>query len=209
MYMTPLSNSEIDAYNARGGAQADSTDPKAAQDRFLKLFVAQLSNQDPLNPMDNAQMTTQMAQINTVTGIQQMNATLEALAAQFQAATSMQATQLVGRDVVSQGNGVVVDGGQVRGSFSLTSPADAVQVDLIGVSGALLATVNLGAQTAGLQNFQWMGEQDVAGQVGRIEVRATLAGQSVSATPLARHRVESVCVLDGSIRLSTDSGSLE
>ena len=55
-----------------------ATDPNAAQDRFLKLLVAQLNNQDPMNPLDNAQMTSQMAQINTVTGIQQLNQTMQA-----------------------------------------------------------------------------------------------------------------------------------
>ena len=76
MFMTPISSSQIDAYNAKGGAQGEASDPKAAQDRFMKLFVAQLNNQDPMNPLDNAQMTSQMAQINTVTGIQQVNDTL-------------------------------------------------------------------------------------------------------------------------------------
>ena len=54
-----------------------ATDPAAAQDRFLKLLVAQLNNQDPMNPLDNAQMTSQIAQINTVTGIQQLNETVK------------------------------------------------------------------------------------------------------------------------------------
>lgn len=55
--------------------KANANDPAAAQDRFLKLLVAQLNNQDPMNPLDNAQMTSQIAQINTVTGIQQLNQT--------------------------------------------------------------------------------------------------------------------------------------
>ena len=58
-------------------------DANASQDRFLKLLVAQLNNQDPMNPMDNAQMTSQMAQINTVSGIQQVNETLKSMATQF------------------------------------------------------------------------------------------------------------------------------
>ena len=59
--------------NNKSATSNSTTDPAAAQDRFLKLLVAQLNNQDPMNPMDNAQMTSQMAQINTVTGIQQLN----------------------------------------------------------------------------------------------------------------------------------------
>ncbi len=70
-----------------------------AQDRFLKLLVAQLNNQDPMNPMDNAQMTSQMAQINTVTGIQQVNETLKSLGAQFTAMQVLQGSSMVGHDV--------------------------------------------------------------------------------------------------------------
>ncbi len=53
------------------------------QDRFMTLLVAQMQNQDPLNPMDNAQMTTQIAQINTVAGIEKLNTTVEGLATAF------------------------------------------------------------------------------------------------------------------------------
>src|SRR5687767_3240367 len=49
------------------------------QDRFLKLLVTQMKNQDPLNPLDNAQVTTQLAQINTVTGIEKLNTTVQTL----------------------------------------------------------------------------------------------------------------------------------
>ena len=57
-------------------AAASAADTTITADRFLKLLVAQMQNQDPLNPMDNAQVTSQMAQINTVTGIDKLNTTL-------------------------------------------------------------------------------------------------------------------------------------
>ncbi len=206
MYMTPLSSSEIDAYNAQGGAQAESTDPKAAQDRFLKLFVAQLSNQDPMNPMDNAQMTTQMAQINTVTGIQQVNETLKGLAAQASALQSMQGASLVGRQVITQGNSLSVNDGTATGSFNLNEAADSVRVDVLGRAGELLGSVNLGARSAGMHNFDWaLGNVDPA-QVTSLQVTATSAGQSVAAIPLSRQRVESVGMVDGTLRMRTESG---
>ncbi|MBX9833033.1 MAG: flagellar hook assembly protein FlgD, partial [Burkholderiaceae bacterium] len=59
-----------------GTKAAAANSNEGAQDRFLKLLVAQLNNQDPMNPLDNAQMTSQIAQINTVTGIQQLNETV-------------------------------------------------------------------------------------------------------------------------------------
>lgn len=206
MFMTPLSTSEIDAYNARGGAQADAADPQAAQDRFLKLFIAQLSNQDPLNPLDNAQLTSQMAQINTVTGIQQVNQTLMSLAYQFNLAQGVQGTALVGRQVVAQGNALAVESGTAQGSFSLSQPADSVRVDIMSTTGEVLDTVDLGPRSAGMHNFEWaIGEIDPA-RIGGMQINATSAGQSVPAVPLSRQRVESVAMVDGILRMRTSGG---
>ena len=68
---------------AATAASATSTANADAADRFLKLLVAQMQNQDPLNPMDNAQVTSQMAQINTVTGIEKLNTTVSGLNGQL------------------------------------------------------------------------------------------------------------------------------
>ena len=208
MFMTPLSGSQIEAYNARGGAQADQTDPKAMQERFLKLFVAQLNNQDPLNPLDNAQMTTQMAQINQVVGLQQVNETLKSLASQFGMVGALQGVHLIGRTVVSEGNGLVIQDGQARGAFNLAAAADHVTVQLLGPAGEVLGTAELGQRSAGLQTFEWpLGSAD-ASVVRSIRVIATAGGQAVTATPLALHRVQSVGMVEGSLRLRTDGGSL-
>ncbi len=206
MFMTPLSTSQIDAYNANGGSQAESADPQAAQDRFLKLFIAQLNNQDPMNPLDNAQMTTQMAQINTVTGIQQVNQTLKSLADQFSLAQGLQGASLVGRQVILEGNTLTTEGGTATGSFTLSQAADSVQVDILSTAGELLGSVNLGAKGAGMHNFNWaLGNVDPA-QVGSMQINATSGGQTVSAIPLSRQRVESVAMVDGSLRARTASG---
>lgn len=206
MFMTPLSTSEIDAYNAKGGAQADSTDPQAAQDRFLKLFIAQLNNQDPMNPLDNAQMTTQMAQINTVTGIQQVNQTLKSLAEQFSLAQGLQGASLVGRQVIVQGNALTTDATSATGSFTLSQSADSVRVDVLSTTGELLGSVNMGGKAAGMHSFSWdLGGIDPA-RVGSMQINATSGGQAVTAVPLSRQRVESVAMVDGSLRARTASG---
>ena len=112
------------------GAKTDSAaDPAAAQDRFLKLLVAQLNNQDPMNPLDNAQMTSQIAQINTVTGIQQLNDTVKGLASQFAAQQLMQGSAMVGRQVLVEGNSLAVDSasGLAGGAFDLAGSAASVK----------------------------------------------------------------------------------
>jgi flagellar basal-body rod modification protein FlgD len=60
-------------------AATGNDDTQADEDKFLKLLVTQLKNQDPLNPLDNAALTSQLAQLSTVTGINKVNATLESL----------------------------------------------------------------------------------------------------------------------------------
>ena len=71
--------------------------------RFLTLLVTQLQNQDPLNPLDNAQVTSQLAQLSTVNGINKLNDTMSGLVASFGASQYLQASNLVGHDVMVPG----------------------------------------------------------------------------------------------------------
>src|SRR5690606_24586226 len=96
------------------------------------LLVAQINNQDPLNPMDNAQMTSQMAQINTVTGIQQLNQTLKGMADQFSSLQGLQGASLVGRDALVEGDSLSFDGSVARGALELSANAGQVYVDIVG-----------------------------------------------------------------------------
>src|SRR5512147_1362394 len=130
-----------------------SASPGDASDRFLKLLVAQMQNQDPLSPMDNAQVTSQMAQINTVTGIAQLNQTVQGLNAQFVQMQALQGASLVGRDVIVPGSRLSIANGVGQGGFELASPADAVKVEILAPSGQVVDTLDLGAQGSGLHGF--------------------------------------------------------
>src|SRR6266581_9760134 len=87
----------INSFN-QAGKQSSVTEN--IQDRFLKLLVTQMKNQDPLNPMDNAQVTTQLAQISTVSGIDKLNATLQTMVSGFDASQSLAAANMIGRGVL-------------------------------------------------------------------------------------------------------------
>ena len=75
-------------------ATANTAAAASSQYRFLKLLVTQMQNQDPLNPMDNAQVTSQMAQLSTVTGIDKLNVTLQALSDSMLTNQSLQSTSI-------------------------------------------------------------------------------------------------------------------
>ena len=196
---------------ASSPAKSAAADATVTADRFLKLLVAQMKNQDPLNPMDNAQVTSQMAQINTVAGIDKLNTTVEGLSAQFMQQQAVQGATLIGHDVVVPGNRLAVDAatGVAQGGFELANPADAVKVEIVAPSGALLQTLNLGAAGAGLHSFDW--PAGTAGAAGGLTFRvaATSGGVTTSPTLLMRDRVDAVSMNGNTFTLElANSGSL-
>ncbi len=184
----------------------NATDAQASQDRFLKLLVAQLNNQDPLNPMDNAQMTTQMAQINTVSGIQQLNDTLKSMADQYSAMQGMQGTSLIGRDALVEGSALHFDGDSAAGGIALDTAATSVTVDIMGTNGAVLDSVNLGALGVGQHAFNWDASGVDPTTVKGFAIRATSNGSAITATPLTRVPVASVSFKDGAMSLQLQNG---
>lgn len=197
--------SNVTASTATGGSTAAKTDSAndaaASQDRFLKLLVAQLNNQDPMNPMDNAQMTSQMAQINTVTGIQQVNETLKSMASQFSSLQMLQGTSMVGRDVLVAGNTLTPSKGVASGAVDLAGRADSVKIDILSPGGQTLESFNLGPLEAGRQAFDWDASNYSGSGNPSFRVTATLAGQAVASTTLARDTVVSVGSDNGAMRV--------
>ena len=207
MFMSPLSASQIDAYNASGTPDKTNADPQAAQDRFLTMLMAQMNNQDPLNPMDNAQMTTQMAQINTVSGIQQLNQTMTSMATQFGSLQALQGVSLIGRTALVAGNRPVVEEGVAYGGLNLSAPADSVRVDIVGRAGQVLASSSLGAMSAGQQYFQVPLEGVDASQVASFTITAQTAGKPVTSSPVSLAPVASVSMQNGGLRLTSSNGT--
>jgi flagellar basal-body rod modification protein FlgD len=167
----------------------------ASEDRFLKLLVTQLKNQDPLNPMDNAEMTTQLAQISTVSGIEKLNGTLQSLAASYAATQSLQATSMLGQGVLVPGSSLTLQNGSAVGGVTLSAPADKVIVSISDASGVLMERVDIGPQPAGVASFGWDGstEQGKAAD-GRytFSVAAVRGDTKIETTPLAYGRVTAV-----------------
>jgi YidC/Oxa1 family membrane protein insertase len=103
----------------------------------------------PQPSVDNAQMTSQIAQINTVTGIQQLNTTMQTMASQFSSMQLMQGGGLIGHEVLTAGNTMTLVKGTATGTFDLPNNAADVKVQITDASGSLVATVPMGTQSAG------------------------------------------------------------
>ena len=209
MFATPIDTTNLGTTvgSTTGNAAKNNMDPAASQDRFLKLLVAQLNNQDPLNPMDNAQMTTQMAQINTVSGIQELNATLKGMATQFGSMQTLQGTSLIGREALVAGNKLGFDGNVGKGAMRLDAAASQVSVEVMGKNGEVLDTLDFGALTAGQHSFNWDGTGIDPNQVASFRVKASEGGQPVKSTTYTRQTVTSVGFANGTMNLQLQDGS--
>lgn len=189
-------------------AKSDKT--TEASDRFLKLLVTQMQNQDPLNPMDNAQVTSQMAQINTVTGIDKLNNTVAGLNTSMASAQLMQSVTMVGRTVLLEGNKLAVDDQRVAtGGVELTSDASNVKVEILSSTGATLDTLNLGAAKAGQHGFNWTVPENIATSGLQFKVTATSGSTTITSKPIMTDLVDAVSMKDGALnvqlRLSGDT----
>lgn len=188
-------------------AAASTSKTTDAQSRFLKLLTEQLKNQDPLSPMDNAQMTSQLAQISTVDGIEKLNTTLTALLDGSQSSDAVQAAALVGKGVMVEGKALTLSGGKAYGGIELASAADKVTVTIKDANGLEVRKLELGDAEAGISNFAWdgltaSGAQAVDGNY-TMSVSATRGDTDLKPTALQLSTVNSV------MRTSSGSVSLD
>ena len=128
---------------------------QADTDKFMTLLVTQLKNQDPLNPLDNAQVTSQLAQLQTVTGVNKLNDTLNTLKASYQSSEAMQATNLIGHGVLVEGSGVTLSGSKAIMGVELAGDVDSLKVVISDKNGKEVQTMDLGKQKAGVIPLAW------------------------------------------------------
>jgi flagellar basal-body rod modification protein FlgD len=207
-----MSISTLANTSTAGSATVLSTAPTAEQTlaetqaRFYKLLVAQMKNQDPTAPMDNAQMTSQIAQMNTVSGINQLNTTVKSLASTLQGSQAMQSASLLGRQVLVPGTSLQLSQGQANFGANLSQAVDTTNVTINDSSGKTVRTLALGAQPAGIQNFAWDGTND-AGQTApdgayTFGMQASQNAQAVTATTLSSGLVQSVSMATSGLKLN-------
>jgi flagellar basal-body rod modification protein FlgD len=193
------------------GTKTSSTSSTAdIQNRFLTLLTTQLKNQDPLNPMDNAQITSQLAQLSTVTGIEKLNTTLQTLLQDSQDSQTTQAAALVGKAVMVPGSSLALSSSAAIGGFELASDADAVTVTISDSNGVAVRTMSLGSMSSGLHDFTWDGATDSGATAAdgsyKIAVSATAGTDRVATTSLSLGVVRSV--ITNATGFTLDVGSL-
>jgi flagellar basal-body rod modification protein FlgD len=189
------------------GTSSSSTSTAASasdlQQTFLQLLVTQLQNQDPTNPMDSSQMTSQLAQIDTVSGISQLNTSLTSLSTQLSASQNAQAALLVGSTVLASGSSFAVTAassgsGDTSTQLGVSLPAAVsdVKLTVTNSSGQVVNTIDLGAQSAGTVPVTWTPTDSSGAALPAgtytVSAAATLDGKSATATALVASQVTGV-----------------
>lgn len=167
------------------------------QEEFLELMTAQLENQDPMKPMDNGEFLGQMAQFSTVTGIEEMQKSLDNLAATYANGQTLQSTQLVGQEVLIESNAMELsDTGVTGGSFELDSTSEDVLVNIADANGTVVRQISLGSHDAGRHPFSWDGMNDRGERMPpgtyQAEVTARQGDEFNAASVLTTRIVDSV-----------------
>ncbi|MDP9902275.1 flagellar hook assembly protein FlgD [Variovorax ginsengisoli] len=193
---------------ASATAGTSSTSNADSEQRFLKLLVTQLNNQDPLNPMQNAELTSQLAQMSTVSGIEKMNTTLSGLMSQGSASQVLQAASLIGTNVLAPGNTLTAGSGTAPFAVDLAAAAAQVKVTITDAAGTAVRTYDAGAMAQGVHGLTWDGKDDSGAAVaaGNYQVQVTAANGSagVASTALTVGQVNSV--KQGATGVSLDLG---
>ncbi len=169
-----LSNVNGGGANGLSARQSDEL-----RESFMTLLITQLQNQDPLNPMENSEMTSQLAQINTVSGIEELNSTLEGITSQMDANQALQASGLIGKGVMVSGKDILVEQDDEGNSYTtpfgieLAQPAANVKATIVGEGGQVIKILDLDGLDEGIQSFQWDGKNDQGESVasGRYSVQ--------------------------------------
>jgi len=174
------------------GSTSAASGAQQTQDTFLKMLVAQMQNQDPLNPMDNSQVTSQMAQIQTVSGLSTLNDSMTGLSSQFTQMQALQSVNLVGHDVLVPGNRVSTSDTGGTGTYDLASAAGNVKLEIMTSAGTVIDTQQLGAQSAGRNTFNWANTSYGADANLTYRITATQGAASVKATTYSQDKVEAI-----------------
>ncbi|XKH60282.1 flagellar hook assembly protein FlgD [Halomonas sediminis] len=209
-----IDTSVINSINNGGKTGMPASQSDELRESFMTLLITQLENQDPLNPMENAEMTSQLAQINTVSGIEQLNDTLNGITAQMNAGQTLQAAGLIDKAVLVPGDTVKVhsddEGGVYATPFGieLDRPAENVQLSVTSQSGEVVYEKSLGAVRAGVESFSWNGTTTDGDPVTdgsyKVSYKATDAeGESLQSDALNYALVNGITPADenGSVKL--------
>lgn len=187
-------SSALDQYQIK---QDTTQNKELGKNEFLNLLVAQLNNQNPLEPQGNGEFIAQLAQFSQVEGIEKLNTSMGSLLSGYQSSQALQASSMVGRKVIVPTDKAVVDTSEsFKASAVLPVTSSNVFVNVYNSAGSVVNRINLGEKAAGNVSFIWDGK-DSSGNLlppgtYKFEAQATYDGETKGLHTLLPANVDSV-----------------
>jgi flagellar basal-body rod modification protein FlgD len=185
--------------------------PRLGQEDFMKLMMTQMNHQDPMKPMEHNQFISQMAQFSAVSGLKEIKDSFGTLASALQSSQALQASSMVGRQVLIPGDRTTLpEGGALRGAIEVPAETDSLTLKIRDGAGQLVHTLDLGEQRQGTRTFEWDGVIKQADEAvpGSTEQRAEPGLYSITAEMMVDGEPQAVntLVVDkvSSVSLSKD-----
>ncbi|HEY6916914.1 MAG TPA: flagellar hook capping FlgD N-terminal domain-containing protein [Allosphingosinicella sp.] len=196
------------------GAAAPSGNATLDQNAFLRLMTTQLTTQDPFQPMDSTQMVAQMAQFSQVSGIAEMNKSLQSLAQTMGQGRIGEAASWIGRSMlVLSDYAAPLGDGSYGGEGHLAEASSDVIVSFVDDTGAVVHSENLGARDKGAFTYSWNGK-DASGNAVPGPLKVVITAQNAAGDPIETAnavwtRVQSIqSPASGTAQLVTGIGTL-
>ena len=191
-----IPDNTLQSLQAPAGSE-QKTDNDLSKDAFMALMLAQLKNQNPMEPMTNGEFLTQIAQFNSANGISDLQESFAAFAGSMQSQQALQAATMVGREVVVPSERLHLDGGNgVTAHLEIPAASERVSVEIATPQGNVLRRLDLGSQPPGMTSFTWDGLDDRGNPVnpGTFVVSASSSnqGESTAVRMMVTATVESV-----------------
>ncbi|CAE6938329.1 MULTISPECIES: flagellar hook assembly protein FlgD [Pseudomonas] len=197
-------SSVLDQYQIK---QDTTQNKELGKNEFLNLLVAQLNNQNPLEPQGNGEFIAQLAQFSQVEGIEKLNTSMESLLSGYQSSQALQASSLVGRKVIIPSEKAVVDTSEsFKATAVLPVSSSNVYVNVYDNAGSLVSRVNLGEQAAGNVSFIWDGKDSNGNLMPpgtyKFEAQATYGSETKGLYTMLPANVDSVTLGGGELMLN-------
>ena len=178
---------------------------------FLKMLTVQLQNQDPMNPMDNAAMTSQLAALNQVDGINKLNTSVTSLVAQMQSANFMNLSSSVGKTALAEGSQVYFAGQSVGMAAKLDAPAASLKAVIRDSNSQIVNQFDFGPTGSGMTDFIWDGVDDAGKKVmaGMYTLELTATddqGKTTSPAAYVAAMVTSIGQEDSDMKIGLSDG---
>jgi len=178
------------------------------------LLVAQLQNQDPLNPSDPTEFTAQLAQFGQLEQLMNLNTSIEELATAEANSQILSTFSLIGKDVLVEGSTLELeeDGGSAKIGYTLDGTASSLTIQIRDSNGNTVRTLNATALDEGTHSLTWDGLDDSGNAVesGKytlvLQAKSASDDSTVSATSLIRTEVTGVDLSSSTTKLETPVG---